>query len=101
MQYRVAAESYQSQEILPEAVIPSILSALLRRHLRTQALLLVSEFGRKLVTEVFRFEHLANLDFSVFERGALEPLERLLLRRDLPDPEARDQIGRASCRERV
>lgn len=47
-------------------------------HLCAQALLLLSEFGRELGTEVVGLGgHLADLDLGVVERGALETFDRL------------------------
>src|SRR5207247_9034748 len=65
--------------------------------LRAQALLLFPELGRELGPEVFRLEHLANLDLGLaFERegirAALDPFNRLCLRLHPPQPEAGDQL---------
>src|SRR5437667_77115 len=58
---------------------------------RCLALALRPELGSQLRPEVVRLEHLANLDLGPpAERGALEPLDRLLLRLHLPEPEAGD-----------
>src|SRR5438309_3420729 len=65
--------------------------------LRAQALLLLSELERELGPEVFRLEHLANLDLRLAREGirtALDPFDRLLLRLYLPQPEAGDQLLR-------
>src|SRR5438094_5179133 len=76
-----------------QTIFPTPLQAesglLLRGRLRPQALFLLPEFGRERGTEVFRLEHLANFDLgAAVERGALQPLDRLFLRLDLPQPEA-------------
>src|SRR5207245_934685 len=66
--------------------------------LRAQALLLLPELGRELGPEVFRLEHLANLDLGLRAREgirtALDPFNRLFLRLHLPQPEAGDQLLR-------
>src|SRR5438309_7508345 len=65
--------------------------------LRAQALLLFPELGRELGSEVFRLEHLANLDLGLAREGirtALDPFDRLFLRLHLPQPEAGDQLLR-------
>src|SRR5712692_4567098 len=65
--------------------------------LRAQVLLLFPELGRELGPEVFRLEHLANLDLRLAREGiraALEPFNRLCLRLHLPQPEAGDQLLR-------
>src|SRR5437870_8485178 len=71
--------------------------------LRAQALLLLPELGRELGPEVFRLEHLANLDLGLaFERegmrAALVPFDRICLRLHPPQPEAGDQLLRYSAR---
>src|ERR1700674_3237623 len=63
--------------------------------LLSHALLLLSQFGRELGTEIFRLEYLANLDLRLaFKRirAALDPLHRLFHRPYLPQPEAGDQF---------
>src|SRR5882762_1509346 len=63
--------------------------------LGTQALFLRPELGSKLGTEVLRLEHLANLNLGFPFMGtgaALDPLDRLFHRPDLPQPEAGDQL---------
>src|SRR6185369_274423 len=70
--------------------------------LRAQALFLLAQLGRELRTEVLRLEHLADLDLGLPRHGvgaALHPLDRLLLRLDLPDPESGDELLR--LRERA
>src|SRR5439155_24907906 len=67
---------------------------LLLLNLAPQPVFLLAQFGRELGAEVRRLEHLADLDLGVLERGALEPLDRLLLRLALPQPEAGDQFLR-------
>src|SRR5436309_272868 len=89
--------------IFPLAVI-TVCLLLLRGFLpllglRAQALLLFPELGRELGPEVFRLEHLANLDLGLaFERegirAALDPFDRLCLRLHPPQPEAGDQLLR-------
>src|SRR5437588_6230539 len=71
----------------------SILS--LRRDLRPQTLLLLLQLGRERVAEVLRFEHLADFDLgAAAERRALQPLDRVLLRLHLPQPEAGNELLR-------
>src|SRR6266568_5081563 len=69
---------------------------LLLGHLRSQAFLLLPELGRELGAEILRLEHLSNLDHRLFAGygigTALDPLDRLFLRLDLPQPEAGDQL---------
>src|SRR4051812_5474854 len=83
---------------IPSAFIlpPSALARtrlLLLRNLVAQAVLLLPEFGRELRPEVRRLEHLADLHLlAAVERRPLEPLDRLLLRAALPQPEPRDQL---------
>src|SRR4051812_47614569 len=63
-----------------------------------QPLFLCAELGREFGAEVFRLEDGANLDLRLLARhrigAALQPLERLVHRLDLPDPEARDELLR-------
>src|SRR5690349_2401302 len=54
---------------------------------------------RQRAPEVLRLDQLANLDLTVLERRALEPLDRFGLGFQLPDPEATDQFLR--LRERT
>src|SRR5215218_2813865 len=64
-------------------------------ELRPQPLLLLLELGRERLAEVGRLEHLADLDLRLGTRRvrtALDPLDRLLLRLHVPDPEAGDQL---------
>src|SRR5262249_15974007 len=65
-------------------------------HLCTQALLSSPEFARRVARcALSRFEYLADLHLgAVVARSALEPLDRLLFRFGLPDPEAGDQLLR-------
>src|SRR5690606_33936329 len=66
--------------------------------LADQALALV-QLRRQCVAEVGRVEDLTQFDFrAAIERRFLQPLERLGLRRRLPDPEARDQFFRLGKR---
>src|SRR5262245_39383705 len=70
---------------------------LFRRHLRAQPLLLLPQLGREGVAEIVRLKHLADLDLRFLARrvgAALDPLDRLLLRLHLPQPEAGDQFLR-------
>src|SRR5688500_2687551 len=61
--------------------------------LSAQPVFLRSELRRELGAEILGLEDLANLDLRIAaERRALEPLDCLLLRLHLPDPEARDQL---------
>src|SRR5215475_13414777 len=49
------------------------------------------------IFEILRLEHLANLDLRFSRHGigaALDPINRLLQRLALPEPEARDQLLR-------
>src|SRR5947208_11922505 len=63
------------------------------RRLSAHAVILRPELGSQLRTEVVRLEHLANLDLGPpAERGTLQPLDRLLLRLHLPEPEAGDKL---------
>src|SRR6185503_11311841 len=74
---------------------------LLRRNLRTQALLLFAELGCELGAEVRRLEHLTNLDLGFAGGGigaALDPFDRLLLRLHLPQPVAGDELLRLAER---
>src|SRR5262249_4417720 len=74
---------------------------LLPGHLGPQALLGGPDFVRRVHRgEVLRLVHLAEFHVgAAVERGALEPLDRLLLRRHLPEPETCDQLLR--LRERA
>src|SRR5207244_3471456 len=62
-------------------------------HLGAQLRFPGAQLGRELLAEVLGVEHGANreLDTAV-ERRALEPLDRLLDRLHLPDPEAGDDL---------
>src|SRR5260370_19110188 len=60
---------------------------------------LLSEFGGQVRAEVFGLKPPANFHFvSLSERGALQPLDRLFHRADLPQPEAGDQLLRLGKR---
>src|SRR5262245_13947768 len=63
-----------------------------------QALLLLAQLRAERLAEVFGLEHLPDLDLSPGARhrvrAALGPVDRFLLRADLPEPEARDQVLR-------
>src|SRR5437016_12236701 len=61
-------------------------------HLLAQALLLLTQLRRELGAKILGLEHLADLDFFILERGALQPFDRLFLRFHLPHPKARDQL---------
>jgi hypothetical protein len=52
------------------------------------------ELGREGVGEVLGVENLPELDFAVAQRRALDPLDGLVHRGDLPDREAGDQLLR-------
>src|SRR5690348_2278525 len=71
---------------------------LLRVDLRAQALFLLAKLGRELGAEILGFEDLADLDLgrlALERRGAaLHPLDGLVERLDLDDPEARDELLR-------
>ena len=62
---------------------------------RPCALLLLPQLGRELLAEVLRLEHLADLDLALALVGvgaALDPLDRLVQRLHLNQPEAGDQL---------
>src|SRR4051812_23277627 len=68
-----------------------------RRDFGAEPFFRLSKLGREIRTEVVGFEHLPDLEhrFPTSRLGtALQPLDRLLLRLDLPDPEAGDQLLR-------
>src|SRR4051794_10242348 len=75
---------------------PSLL--LLARGLGAEALLLLAQLGRECLAEVLGLEDLTELDrraLALTRTGpghALHPLDRLLLRLHLDDPEAGDQL---------
>src|ERR1051326_2547771 len=52
----------------------------------------MTQFGGELFAEILRLEDLPDFHFGLFERGALEPVDRLIPRLHLPYPEARDQL---------
>src|SRR5688572_29616934 len=56
------------------------------------SLFLCLHLGRVRVTEVRRLRDLANLDLTLLEWRALEPLDRLVLRLRLDQPKAGDQL---------
>src|SRR5687768_7886046 len=61
--------------------------------LRAQALLLLANLGRRRLAEVLELEHLADLHLlAARERRPLDPLEGLVARAHLPDPEACHQL---------
>src|SRR5436305_13545303 len=80
--------------ILSMAFPPSLLGLglLPRGDLGAQALFLLPQLRGEFGAEVLRLEDLADLDLLVLERGALEPLDRLVLRLHPPDPVAGDQL---------
>src|SRR3954453_6491084 len=60
-----------------------------------EAVFLRAQLGGELGPEVGRLEDAADLDLAglvVRVRAALDPLDRLVHRLDLPDPEAGDQL---------
>src|SRR4051812_45432783 len=58
-----------------------------------QPLLLLAQLGRERGAEIVRLEPPANLDLGpAVEGGTLQPLDRLVHRLDLPQPEAGDQL---------
>src|SRR5207244_10447130 len=65
-------------------------------ELGAQALLLLAQLRRELRAEVFGLENLADLDLCLGAGhrvgAALDPVDRLLLRLHLPQPEAGDQL---------
>src|SRR5256885_12679911 len=64
-----------------------------RGHLRAHALPPLPGLRRQRGTEVVHLEDLTNLDLeAAFERRALDPRDRLVLRLNLPDPQAADQL---------
>src|SRR3984957_8799754 len=68
--------------------------------LLSQPLVRLAQLRRELLAEVRRVEDLAQLDLHTSaERRSLEPLDRLITRRPLPDPMARDDLLR--LRERA
>src|SRR5438445_2584815 len=71
----------------------------LRLDLLPELLLLLADLAAGIAgREVRRLEDLADLHLGILEGGALEPLDRLLLRLHLPEPEAGDQLLRLSER---
>ena len=62
--------------------------------LGAQPRLALAQLRGELVAEVVSLEDRTNLDLALLERGALEPLDRLVQRLDLPDPVARHQLLR-------
>src|SRR3989442_8859627 len=78
--------------IMNRMILSSFLA--LRRRPRAQPLLLLPELGAQRGTEVVRLEHLANLHVAFLEGGSLQPLDGLIPRLHLPQPEAGDQLLR-------
>src|ERR1700733_4630752 len=68
--------------------------SLLHREVLTLAGFLRLELRRQVRAEVLGLEHAADLDFlaALPEGRAADPLDRLLQRSHLPEPEARDQL---------
>src|SRR5829696_9951006 len=65
------------------------------RSLRHDASLLLAQLGREGLAEVVGLEHRADLDLSLrelSEGAALHPIDSLLHRLHLPEPEAADQL---------
>src|SRR5690606_34853554 len=67
---------------------------LLRGRLLAQTRLVLADLGRGRLAEVLDLEHLPDLDLAIVEGDALDPLDRLLLRLDLDQPEPGDQLLR-------
>src|SRR6266550_6702739 len=65
--------------------------ALLLRRLGAQALFLFAQFRRQRLAEILRIENLPDFDLAVIERCALHPVDRLVQRFDLDQPEAGDE----------
>src|SRR5262245_21854464 len=68
-------------------------------YLCAQALLLLPELGGERRTEIFRLEHLANLDLGLLTggiRATLDPFDRLFFGLHVPQPESGDQLLRLS-----
>src|SRR5919204_3965593 len=83
----------QSILIRPSASRGAPRLMLLLGHLTSQALLLLPELARGVAgRELLGLEDLPDLDLALLERGALEPLDRLIHRLALPQPEAGDQL---------
>src|SRR5437763_8010480 len=70
------------------------LSVPLGRYVDPQALFLLPDLRSEIGAEVFRFEHLPDLDLGLVEWGSLEPIDCLLLRFHFPYPETGNQILR-------
>src|SRR5690606_3763656 len=62
--------------------------------LLAQTRLVLADLGRGRLAEVLDLEHLPDLDLAIVEGDALDPLDRLLLRLDLDQPEPGDQLLR-------
>jgi len=67
-----------------------------------EPLFLLAELRCELGAEILGFEHLADLDLSLFARHgigtALDPIDRLLQRLALPEPESGNQLfGLGEC----
>src|SRR2546425_6406291 len=84
-----ASESFVAFTMIMKRIV---LSPLL--GLRTDPLFLLLELRPECRTEVLGLEDLPNLDLALLEGSALEPFDRLGLRRHLPDPEAGDEFLR-------
>src|SRR6185437_9039430 len=67
-------------------------ASLLARDLGAQARFTRLCFRRDVRSEVLVLEHLADLDFALLERRALQPLDGFFLRFHAPDPEAGDEL---------
>src|SRR5690606_7232940 len=67
---------------------------LLLRRLGAEARLALPDLRRGGLAEVLDLEHLPDLDLTIVEGDALDPLDRLLLRLDLDQPEPGDQLLR-------
>jgi hypothetical protein len=64
------------------------------RYLLADSLLLLSQLGSEIGSEVLRFEHLTELHLSLPERRPLQPFDGVFLRFHLPEPEPRYQLFR-------
>src|SRR3954452_17182622 len=70
-------------------------AGLFPRDFGAQPLFLLPQLRSELVTEVGSLKHLPDFDFALLSRGIgapLRPLNRLLFRLDLPQPETGDQF---------
>src|SRR6478735_3520233 len=67
---------------------------LLLPRLRAEAYLLLAQFRRQGLSKILGIEDLPDFDFSAaVERRALHPIDRLVQRLHLNQPEARDEIA--------